>query len=92
MSAKELRDLERRYRRERAEILDDPGLSWEKKMRAVSELFERYAVARDELRGAAERRIEWADHHRRLAALFESMAEYHRQAAGRLIDQGAGSG
>ncbi len=40
--AKDLRDLEREYRRRRAELLEDPALSWEKKMRAIKELFEEY--------------------------------------------------
>jgi hypothetical protein len=39
---KRLRDLEREYRRVRTAILEDPDLSWEKKMRAVLELFNRY--------------------------------------------------
>ena len=36
------RELERRYRAERTAILNDESLSWEKKMRAVLELFNRY--------------------------------------------------
>jgi hypothetical protein len=42
VSTKELRRLEREYRRERAAILEYPELSWEQKMRAVLELFNRY--------------------------------------------------
>ncbi len=51
---KDLRDLERAYRAERAEILEDPGLSWEAKMRKIRELFERYRQRRDELDARAK--------------------------------------
>lgn len=54
MSAKELRDLERSYRCERAAILEDPNLSWEKKMYRAKQVFGPYARERDALRGAAE--------------------------------------
>jgi hypothetical protein len=52
VSTKELRRLEREYRRERAAILEDPELSWEQKMRAVLELFNRYRNRQEE--GAKE--------------------------------------
>jgi hypothetical protein len=39
---KALRDLRREYRRRRAELLEDPELSWEKKMIRIKELFEEY--------------------------------------------------
>jgi hypothetical protein len=54
VSDKQFRELERRYRQQRAEALDNPVLSWEGKMRAISALFEEYAAKRDELRRAAE--------------------------------------
>ena len=47
--AKAIRDLEREYRRRRAELLEDPGLSWEKKMRGIEELFEEYRKRQAEL-------------------------------------------
>ena len=48
MSMKELRRIEREYRRERAAILEAPELSWEKKMRALLELFNRYRDRQEE--------------------------------------------
>jgi hypothetical protein len=35
-------DLEREYRKRRSELLEDPALSWEKKMRGLKDLFEEY--------------------------------------------------
>ena len=35
-------ELEQQYQTDRASILSDESLSWEKKMRAVLELFNRY--------------------------------------------------
>jgi hypothetical protein len=40
--AKAIRDLEREYRHRRSELLEDPSLSWEKKMLGIKELFEEY--------------------------------------------------
>jgi hypothetical protein len=37
--AKDLRELEREYRKRRSELLEDPALSWEKKMLAIRELY-----------------------------------------------------
>ena len=48
MSTKELIRLEREYRRKRAAILEDPELSWEKKMRSLLELFNRYRDRQEE--------------------------------------------
>jgi hypothetical protein len=57
VSTKELRGLERDYRRDRTAILEDPGLSWEKKMVMITELHKRYCAAKDPLRSAgAEKR------------------------------------
>jgi hypothetical protein len=47
--AKAVRDLRREYRRRRGEILEDPELSWEAKMRATKELFERFRERQAEL-------------------------------------------
>lgn len=46
---KTLRDLQRTYRQERALLLEDRGLSWEAKMRATRELFERYRARQAEI-------------------------------------------
>jgi lipase chaperone LimK len=40
--AKDLRNLEREYRKERAAILEDDSLSWERKMHRIKALFEEY--------------------------------------------------
>jgi len=48
VSDKRFRDLEREA------ILGDESLSWEKKMREISELFKRYAGERDALRSGGE--------------------------------------
>jgi hypothetical protein len=89
VSDRRFRGLVRSYRRERAQILENPVLSWEGKMRAISVLFENYAAKRDALRGAAERRREWAEYHRHRIALFEDLAEHHREMLGRLVDGAA---
>jgi hypothetical protein len=47
--AKDLRTIEREYRRRRAELLGDTALSWEKKMLAVGDLFAEYRRRQDEL-------------------------------------------
>ncbi len=39
---------------------------------------------------ATERSLEWLEYHRRPATTHEGLAERHRQAAGKLIDGGAG--
>jgi hypothetical protein len=49
MNDKRLRDLEREFRKERAEILADEGMSWEKKMFAVRDLFETYSRKKEAL-------------------------------------------
>lgn len=46
---KDLRTLEREYRRRRAEFLEDPALSWEKKMLAVRDLFAEYRRRQESL-------------------------------------------
>lgn len=37
----------------------------------------------------ARRGVLWAEHHRRQIAVFERLAEEHRERLGRLIDLGA---
>ena len=49
MSDKRVRDLEREYRQQRAQILGDEKLSWEAKMRSVKRLHERYSAQLDTL-------------------------------------------
>ena len=49
MSDKRVRDLEREYRLQRAQILGDEKLSWEAKMRNVKRLHERYSAQLDTL-------------------------------------------
>jgi hypothetical protein len=41
------RELERQYQRDRAAILGDESMSWEKEMRAILELFNRYRVRQE---------------------------------------------
>ena len=41
-------ELERQYHADRAAILSDEWMSWEKKMRAVLELFNRYQARQEE--------------------------------------------
>jgi hypothetical protein len=53
MTDKRLRSLEREYRRERAEVLADKSISWERRMRRISEIYAHYLDRIDELRGAA---------------------------------------
>jgi len=43
-------------------------------------------------RNAAQIRREWAEHHWRMASTLGELAEHHRQARLRLIDEGAGEG
>jgi hypothetical protein len=47
------------------------------------------SLQRYSLRGAAERRRAWAEYHRHRIALFEDLAQHHRDELGRLIDSGA---
>jgi hypothetical protein len=47
------------------------------------------SVQRYSLRGAAERRRAWAEYHRHRIALFEDLAEHHREMLGRLVDGAA---
>jgi hypothetical protein len=47
------------------------------------------SVQRYSLRGAAERRREWCEHHRRMIAVAEDLAERHRAELGRLLDGAA---
>jgi hypothetical protein len=51
MTSQTLRELERSYRQERAEILADETRSWEKKMVAVRDLFAEFARRKEELLG-----------------------------------------
>jgi hypothetical protein len=46
---KDLRDLEREYRERRAELLEDPVLSWEKKMLAIRELYADFRKRQEDL-------------------------------------------
>jgi hypothetical protein len=47
VSSKHVRYLERDYRKERAAILEDDSLSWEKKMHAIKELHAEYSGRKD---------------------------------------------
>jgi hypothetical protein len=54
VGGKALRDLERRYREDRAAVLDEPGVSWESKLKQVKRLYSHYREEHDALlRGAA---------------------------------------
>ena len=47
--AKDLRTLEREYRRRRTELLEDPALSWEKKMFGVRDLYAEFRKRQEAL-------------------------------------------
>jgi hypothetical protein len=47
--AKAIRDLEREYRQQRSELLEDPALSWEKKMLAIRDLYADFRKRQDSL-------------------------------------------
>ncbi len=56
----------------------------EREARAWAESAQRY-----DLRRAAEVRREWAEYDRQRIALFEDLAEHHREMLGRLVDGAA---
>jgi hypothetical protein len=47
------------------------------------------SVRKHDFRRAREQRQAWCGYHRHMAGVFESLAQEHREALGRLIDLGA---
>ena len=47
------------------------------------------SVRKHDFRRAREQRQAWCRYHRHMAGVFESLAQEHREAPGRLIDLGA---
>ena len=47
--SKAVRDLRREYRQRRSELLEDPALSWEKKMLGIRELYAEFRKRQEDL-------------------------------------------